>query len=68
MKVIGNCSENNEDLKYKLVFMDLNMPVMNGILATQRLRQLHEEKSIDLKQCKIILYSCLSKTSDMQEF
>ena len=53
--------------KYRLVFMDLNMPEMNGLEATQILREMHTDGEIDLSETKIILYSCLANTRDLPD-
>ena len=53
--------------QYKLVFMDLNMPEMNGLEATMLLRDLQNQGELDLSETKIVLYSCLANTSDLRE-
>ena len=53
--------------QYKLVFMDLNMPEMNGLEATMLLRDLRNQGELDLSETKIVLYSCLANTSDLRE-
>lgn len=50
---------------YRIIFMDLNMPEMNGLETTLKLKEMHKKGLIDLSQTKIILYSCLSNTSDL---
>ena len=47
--------------------MDLNMPEMNGLEATLILRDMQRQGELDLSQTKIVLYSCLSNTSDLKD-
>lgn len=47
--------------------MDLNMPEMNGLEATLKLRAMHADGEIDLSQTALVLYSCLSNTSDLPQ-
>ncbi|CDW84037.1 multi-sensor hybrid histidine kinase [Stylonychia lemnae] len=51
--------------QYRLIFMDLNMPDMNGQETTQKLKEMDEDGEINLFYTKFILYSCLSNTSDL---
>lgn len=45
---VNRIKENNlsTDKKYDLVFMDINMPVMNGYIATQTVKELVKTKEI----------------------
>jgi len=45
--------------------MDLNMPEMNGLETTQILRRMARQGQVDLAAKKVVLYSCLSNTSDL---
>jgi len=36
-KFIANCNKTCCNVKYKFVFMDLNMPIVDGFQATQRI-------------------------------
>ena len=51
--------------QYALVFMDLNMPEMNGLETTSILRRLARQGQVDLASTKVVLYSCLANTSDL---
>ena len=42
--------------------MDLNMPVMNGRQAVEKMRQLHENGAIDLSKTKIYMHSAIQGT------
>ena len=46
--------------------MDLNMPQMDGIETTLKLRQLEADGLICLRNCSFVLYSCLSNTQDVE--
>lgn len=39
--------------------MDINMPFMNGIEATIKLRTSHEERGIDLSKTTILMHSAI---------
>ncbi len=55
--------------QFKLIIMDMNMPVMNGMEATLQLRQLHEERVINLNNTKIYLHSAIADLlSDTEMF
>ena len=54
-----------EDRNYRLIFMDLNMPGMNGLETTEKIRKMNTLGEIDLSTTKIVLYSCLSNTADL---
>ncbi|CAK81501.1 unnamed protein product (macronuclear) [Paramecium tetraurelia] len=43
--------------QYDLIFMDINMPIMNGIEAIQHIRKLDEERSLQLKKTIICILS-----------
>eukprot|EP00347_Sterkiella_histriomuscorum_P017215 403350239 len=60
-QVIQQYQENKEDM-YKYIFMDLNMPVLDGKRATITLRQLHDQGIIDLKDTKIFMHSAIQNT------
>ncbi len=45
---------------FKLIIMDLNMPVLNGMEATLKMRQLEQEGIIDLSRTKIYLHSAVA--------
>ena len=47
--------------------MDINMPVMNGMKATKRLRKLDKLKQIDLSETLIIRHSAIEGTIDQIE-
>ena len=49
-------------MPYRLVFMDLNMPGMNGLETTNHLKEMSANDLIDISQTKIVIYSCLSNT------
>ena len=44
--------------------MDLNMPGMNGIETSSIIRKLYQDQHVDINNTKIILFSCLTNTSD----
>jgi len=39
--------------------MDMNMPVMDGMKATNKLREMHSEGKIKLDKTKILLHSAI---------
>ncbi|CAD8174784.1 unnamed protein product [Paramecium octaurelia] len=43
--------------QYDLIFMDINMPIMNGIEAIQHIRKLDEKQSLQLKKPIICILS-----------
>ncbi len=49
-----------EPESYKLIIMDMNMPLMNGKEATLKLRRLHSEGTINLEDTKIYLHSAIA--------
>ena len=51
--------------QYKLIFMDLNMPGLNGQETTRIIRQFADDPTYSLQDTKIILFSCLSNTADL---
>ena len=51
--------------QYKLIFMDLNMPGLNGQETTKIIRQFADDPIYSLQDTKIILFSCLSNTADL---
>ena len=46
---------------FQLIFMDLNMPLMDGFEAILELRKMSQEGKIDLKRIKIIANSAIGK-------
>lgn len=44
---------------FAFIFMDLNMPILDGMRATQRLRVFHENGLIDLSNTKIYMHSAI---------
>eukprot|EP00347_Sterkiella_histriomuscorum_P001811 403370585 len=53
--------QSGEDM-YKFIFMDLNMPVLDGMRATASLRKLHDQRMIDLSETKIFMHSAIEST------
>ncbi|CDW78339.1 histidine kinase-dna gyrase b-and hsp90-like domain protein [Stylonychia lemnae] len=47
---------------YRLILMDLNMPLIDGMQTSIILRQLHESHEIDLTNTKIFLHSAIQHT------
>ena len=41
------------------------MPEMTGIEATEKIRKMHSTGQINLRETKILVYSCLSNTADI---
>eukprot|EP00347_Sterkiella_histriomuscorum_P016165 403354236 len=60
-QVIQQYQENKEDM-YKYIFIDLNMPILDGKRATITLRQLHDQGVIDLGDTKIFMHSAIQNT------
>ena len=46
--------------------MDFNMPVMNGMNATKKIRELGKNKKVSLDNTKIYIHSAISENSDFQ--
>ena len=65
IKLIKNRAAECGHNYYKVIFMDLNMPGLNGLETTHIIRKLGSEGSIRMDETKIVLYSCLSNTSDL---
>ena len=64
----GNGKEGLDTVKTfvpDLILCDWNMPEMNGIETTLKLKQMHSDHEIDLENTYFILYSCLSNTQDL---
>ncbi|CAD8099139.1 unnamed protein product [Paramecium sonneborni] len=51
--------------RFDIIFMDINMPTMNGIQATQQIRQF--EKNNQFQRSKICMLSAFQGESDLQE-
>jgi len=47
---------------FDLIFMDLNMPVMDGIECVKRLRELESDGVVDLSRTQIIGVSAISES------
>ena len=52
--------------KYDIIFMDENMPIMNGIEATKKIRQIEKEKG--LNRTTIIALTANSLEGDKERF
>ena len=50
---------------FRLIFMDLNMPGLNGVETTMRLKEMHARREVDLSETKFVLFSCLANTNDL---
>lgn len=57
--LISPCVCNKENLNYKVIFMDCNMPVLDGFQATEVIR-----KQKILPQSKILIYAVTAYTGD----
>ncbi|CDW75766.1 histidine kinase-dna gyrase b-and hsp90-like domain protein [Stylonychia lemnae] len=61
IKRIKEAKQNNEE-PYRFIFMDLNMPVIDGMQTTTILRQLDETQEVDLSRTKIYMHSAIQHT------
>ena len=52
----------NSEKPYSYIFMDLNLPILDGLKATTILREMDKNEEIDLSQTKIYMHSAIQST------
>mmetsp|Transcript_29838 Transcript_29838/g.28997 ORF Transcript_29838/g.28997 Transcript_29838/m.28997 type:complete len:155 (+) Transcript_29838:361-825(+) len=53
--------------EFRLIVMDMNMPIMNGMEATKELRKLHVAGEVSLSRTLIFIHSAISCSIQWQE-
>jgi CheY-like chemotaxis protein len=53
-----------EPSSFDLIIMDLNMPVMDGMASTKKLRKMHKQDKINLDSTKIYMHSAIQESID----